>query len=97
MTMRFKLPPGGDCPPIAAARRIWLTLAEFNGQLPQLLQRGFPRPDPTTGNYDLDAIDAWRRARYPQLFSDRLTLAPTARDAKDVVADRLARIPEWAR
>ena len=92
MSMRFKLPPGGDCPPIAAARRIWLSLEEFNEQLPALTQRGFPPADPTTGNYDLDAIDAWRKARYPHLFTDRLTLAPTARNARDVVAERVARI-----
>jgi hypothetical protein len=92
MSMRFKLPPGGDCPPIAAARRIWLTLEAFKEQLPVLLQRGFPPPDPTTGNFDLDAIDAWRKTRYPHLFAERLTLAPTARNARDVVADRVARI-----
>lgn len=92
MTMRFRPPPGGDCPPIAAARRLWLTLEEFTAQLPELMQRGFPPADPTTGNYDLDAIDAWRRSRYPQLFRQPLTLATTARDAKDVVADRVARI-----
>lgn len=92
MTMRFKLPPGGDCPPVAAARRLWLSLEEFKAQLPDLMKRGFPPADPSTGNYDLDAIDAWRRARYPQLYGDRLTLAPTARNAQDVVAERVARI-----
>lgn len=91
-TMRFRLPPGGDCPPEAAARRIWLTLTEFNKQLPDLLQRGFPPADPTTGNYDLDAIDTWRRARHPQLFRQNLTPVSTARDARDVVRARLAGI-----
>lgn len=95
MTMRFKLPPGGDCPPIAAARRIWLTLTEFNARLPELQRRGFPQADPTTGNYDLDAIDAWRKARYPQLFGDRLTTATSARDARDVVRQRLAEGGKW--
>ena len=89
MTMRYKLPPGGDCPPVAAARRIWLSLKDFKEQLPELTKRGFPAADPTTGNYDLDAIDAWRKARYPQLFSDRLTLVPTARNARDVVRERM--------
>lgn len=92
MAMRFKLPPGGDCPPMAAARRIWLSLEAFDQKLPELMQRGFPPADPVTGNYDLDAIDAWRRSRYPHLFGERLTLAPTARNAKDVVGDRVARI-----
>lgn len=92
MSMRFKLPPGGDCPPIAAARRIWLSLEEFKEQLPALTQRGFPQADATTGNYDLDAIDAWRKARYPHLFAERLTPAPTARNANDVVRGRLTGI-----
>jgi hypothetical protein len=90
VSMRFKLPPGGDCPPIAAARRIWLTLEEFEAKLPDLRLRGFPSPDPTTGNYDLDAIDAWRKSRYPHLFRDQLTPQSTARNAADVVRARLA-------
>jgi hypothetical protein len=90
MSMRFKLPPGGDCPPEVAARRLWLSLEKFKEQLPQLLERKFPPADPTTGNYDLDAIDAWRRSRYPQLFRENLTPAPSARDAKDVLRARMA-------
>ena len=92
MAMRFKLPPGGDCPPEAAARRLWMSLEAFKEALPQLIVRGFPAADPTTGNFDLEAIDTWRRSRYPHLNPERLTPAPTARDAKDVVHDRLARI-----
>lgn len=92
MAMRFKLPPGGDVPPVVAARRIGLSLDAFNDALPGLVARGFPPADPTTGNFDLDAIDAWRRGRYPHLFQPGLTLAPTARHARDVVADRVARI-----
>src|SRR5436305_8505334 len=65
MSMRFRLPPGGDCPPIAAARRLWLTLEAFHDILPALQERGFPQADPTTGNFDLEAIDAWRRSRNP--------------------------------
>lgn len=89
MSMRYKLPPGGDCPPTAAARRIWLSPEEFNEKLPVLLQRGFPRADPTTGNYDIDAIDAWRKSRYPHLFRDQLTPPSAARNANDVVLKRL--------
>lgn len=90
MTMRFKLPPGGDVPPVVAARRLGLSLEAFREALPALQARTppFPPADPDTGNFDLDAIDAWRKARYPQLFG--LTPAPAARDAKDVVASRLA-------
>ncbi len=91
--MRYKFAAGtGDCPPIAAARVLWLSLEDFQRKLPELQKRGFPAPDPTTGNYDMDAIGAWRRSRYPHLYPDSLTPATTARDARDVVADRVARI-----
>jgi hypothetical protein len=96
MTMRFKLPPGGDVPPAVAARRLGLSSEQFKAALPHLQARTppFPQADPDTGNYDLDAIDAWRRARYPQLYPQAapLTLASNARDAKDVVRQRIARI-----
>jgi hypothetical protein len=95
MALRFTLPAGtGDVPPITAARRLGLTLDAFLEKLPLLLEHGFPPPDPITGNYDLDAIDRWRRRRHPLLFGDQLTPppAPAARDAKDVVAERIARL-----
>jgi hypothetical protein len=89
--MRFKLPPGGDVPPAVAARRIGLAVESFNEALPALMKRGFPAADPTTGNYDLDAIDAWRRRRFPHLYpGDGLTPPATARNARDVVAARVA-------
>jgi hypothetical protein len=87
--MRFRVQPG-DVPPHAAARRLGLTCAEFDDVLPRLLARGFPQKDPDTGNYDLDAIDQWRKRRYPQLFT--LTTTPTALDANDVVSKRIARL-----
>lgn len=88
MTMRFKLPPGGDVPPATAARRLGLSLEAFKAALPELQQRTppFPSADPTTGNFDLDAIDEWRRNRHPHLF---LTAPQSARDARSVVAQRL--------
>lgn len=91
MTLRFKLPPGGDVPATAAARRLGLGPEEFKLKLVDLMARGFPPPDPTTGNYDLDAIDAWRRSRHPRQFPTEGQLTPVAaRDAKDVVRARLA-------
>lgn len=103
MTLRFHLPPGGDVPPSVAARRMGMTLEEFRRALapgpdaatPSLLQRGFPPPDPTTGNFDLDAIDAWRRARYPQLF--RLTGESHALNARDVVPGTSREAARWVR
>lgn len=61
--LRFTVDPR-DVPPEKAARRLGLTLERFTELLPQLLRRGFPPSDPDTGNYDLDAIDAWRSARH---------------------------------
>jgi hypothetical protein len=65
--MRFQVAPG-DIPAAIAARRLGLTVAQFEAKLPALLQRGFPAPDETTGNFCLEAIDLWRLRRFPQLF-----------------------------
>jgi hypothetical protein len=87
--MRFRVDPR-DVPPEFAARRLGLPLPQFQEMLPALQARGFPMPDPTTGNFDLDAIDEWRKRRNPHLFG--LTDAPAARDAKLVVPGRLDRM-----
>lgn len=91
MTQRFRLPPGGDVPPVTAARRLGLSLEAFTAALPELQKRAppFPDADPTTGNYDLDAIDAWRRRRYPHLF---LTAPSGPLDARSVAAERVRKI-----
>jgi hypothetical protein len=70
-----------------AARRLGLTRSEFDEVLPALLQRGFPQPDPTTGKFDLDAIDEWRRQRHPRLYG--LTASPVARDGRTLIQERL--------
>lgn len=97
MTMRHQREQGDVPPAIAAHHMGYTSLGAFEDDLPALRARGFPAPDETTGNFDLDAIKAWRRLRHPQLFpaepGARLLLAPTARDAKDVVRVRLARVP----
>jgi hypothetical protein len=56
--VRFRIEPR-DVPREAVARRLGLTLARFDASLPNLTARGFPVPDPDTGNFDLQAIDAW--------------------------------------
>ena len=96
MAMRFKLPPGGDIPPVTAARRMGLSLDAFREALPELVSRGFPQADETTGNFDLDAIDAWRRARHPHHFSDRLDLCEdplrtsvTSTDASEAIRQKI--------
>jgi hypothetical protein len=94
MSQRYKLPAGGDVPAAAAARRLALSLEAFTLALPDLINRGFPHADPTTGNYCLEAIDAWRlQGRYPRFFpSDQLMPVTGARDARDVVSNRLTRL-----
>lgn len=52
-----------DVPPAKAARRLHLTLVEFEEVKEQLFRRGFPHPDPTTGMFDLHKVDAWMDAR----------------------------------
>lgn len=88
--VRYTVDPR-DVPPIKAARRLHLTLAEFEKVLPRLLQRGFPRPDPDTGNYDLKAVDQW--------MDNRSTLTPAnqPRDAREVTAERLAMLAQRRR
>ena len=47
----------------------------------ELFERGFPRPDPTTGMYDLDEIDRWRAERH---LKATLTPAETVCDAPSI-------------
>jgi hypothetical protein len=75
--MRYRVDPG-DIPPEKAARRLHLTLDRFNELLPGLVARDFPQPDLTTGNYDLDEIDRWRRDRHRHNPQAELTPCPRA-------------------
>ena len=84
-SVRFPIEPR-DVPPTKAARRLHLTLAEFETKLPALFGRGFPRPDPTTGMFDLKAIDGWMDQR------SGLTAPAGARDAKQVAYGRIANL-----
>jgi hypothetical protein len=71
-----------DVPPAKAARRLHLTLEQFQQRLPELENRGFPAPDPTTGNYYLPAIDRWMAARNDL----------TPEDDRDLINQRIARL-----
>jgi len=75
-----------DVPPAKAARRLHLTLEQFEAKKEELFDRGFPQPDPTTGNYDLVKIDLWMDDR------DTSTRKDKASNAREVVPDRLARM-----
>jgi hypothetical protein len=60
-----------DIPAVKAARRLHLTLEQFRDKLPELIERGFPPPDPTTGNFFLllrklsDRIAQWMKMGRP--------------------------------
>jgi hypothetical protein len=67
MTMRFELPPGENCPPIAAARRLWLSLEEFRAQLPDLMKQLRSRRhrrmlEATSVHEAFLAMKIWRKA-----------------------------------
>jgi len=85
--MRFRIDPR-DVPPEVAARRLGKTFAECKAVLPDLVARGFPQADPTTGNFDLAAIDRWCDARHPHLFDGAAAIR--ARDAATVAKERIA-------
>lgn len=84
---RFRIEPR-DVPAEQAARRLGRTLAEFNQALPNLVARGFPKPDHDTGNFDLHAIDRWCDARHTHLFGGGVGMQ--ALDAGTVARDRIA-------
>ena len=88
-SIRFPVEPR-DVPAEKAARRLHLTRAQFDEVLPELYTRGFPRPDPTTGMYDLKAIDAWQDARSG--LAPALTEAAMPRNAADCFRERASRL-----
>jgi len=91
--MRFHVEPR-DVPAPAAARRLGLTVEEFDQVSERLYSRGFPRPDPDTNRFDLDAIDQWRRLRNGPLFG--LSQPQAAKDAGAVVRARVEKMRRGA-
>jgi len=83
--IRFKVEPH-DIPAAKAARRLHLSLDEFRSKLPELVSRGFPPADPTTGMFYLPAIDQWMASRAG------LTPAPASRNDEDLINERIARL-----
>ena len=84
--MRFRVDPR-DVPAEVAARRLGKSVADFEALLPKLIARGFPAPDPDTGNFDMVAMDRWCDARHAHLFGG--AAAMQARDASAVARDRI--------
>jgi len=87
--MRYRI-ESRDVPPEEAACRLGIKPNIFADKLPNLFARGFPRPDPDTGNFDLQAIDRWMDSRNPHLFGVGAEMG--ARDARTVVGDRIQRM-----
>lgn len=81
-SIRLRVDPR-DVPADKAARRLGLTLAGFEDVSARLFARGFPRPDPDTGLFDLEAVEDWMDRR------SGLTSGLAARDASAVVKGRL--------
>jgi hypothetical protein len=84
--IRYRVDPG-DVPSEKAARRLGLTLDQFNKVLPNLLARGFPPADPDTSMYDLEAIDLWRRRRHAAGL-ELTAAASVAQHVVDPMAER---------
>ncbi|MFH6783040.1 MULTISPECIES: hypothetical protein [Methylobacterium] len=99
-SIRFWVEPG-DIPAEKVARRLHLTPAQFDAVRPRLFIRGFPRPDPDTGMYCLEAIDRWRHLRHPSLFPELVALGathtPTNQAEKLDLVERAREGEEWRR
>ena len=83
--IRFKVEPR-DIPATKAARRLHLSLDEFRAKLTELVSRGFPPADPTTGMFYLPAIDQWMAARF------KLTEDSTSQNDWNLIDERIARL-----
>ncbi len=77
-----------DVPAVKAARRMGLTLQAFELVREELVARGFPVPDQTTGLYDLVAIDTWMDSRCGQKNNSSLTNGKPLRDPAQGFQDR---------
>jgi hypothetical protein len=97
-SIRFRVEPG-DIPAEKVARRLHLTPAQFEAVRARLFMRGFPRPDPDTGMYCLEAIDRWRHLRHPSLFPELAAggEAPTPAAPKVDMVERAREGEEWRR
>ena len=81
-SIRMRVDPR-DVPKDKAARRLGLSIADFDAVEDRLYARGFPRPDPDTCLFDLKAIEAWMDRR------SGLTSSFAPRDAAIVARSRL--------
>jgi hypothetical protein len=93
-SLRYRVDP--RCVPASkAARRLGLTLVEFDRLKTALFAEGLPQPDAVTGLYDLVAIDAWQDARSG--LTSSLTDEQKPRDPAQGFAERVARLANGQR
>lgn len=67
--VRFRLDPAYASPE-KIARLLCLTPAQFSTCCPKLYARGFPVPDETTGMFDIEAVERWRKRQRPDLYPE---------------------------
>lgn len=90
--IRFRVEPA-YVPADKVARRLCLTPAQFQDCQRRLFARGFPLPNETTGMYDLEAVDRWRKRQRPELYPE-LTAGLPAADVARPRTDSGARFVE---
>lgn len=82
--VRFRIDPA-YAPADKIARRLCLTEEQFRGVARKLYARGFPLPDETTGMYDLEAVDRWRKRQRPDLYPELTGTEPAPEIARPKV------------
>jgi hypothetical protein len=90
VTRPRRIPARGDVSTSVVAELLGLSVQEFEARRPELRERDFPEPNPTTGLYCIEAVDRWRLRRHARLFPE-LTTAPAAAHAEAVFNERLRR------
>ena len=90
-SIRFAVDPR-DIPPHKVARLLHISAADFVVRLDEFYARGFPRPDETTGNYDLVAVHAWMDRRSDLTLKSALTPQKQPRNSQDGFRDRARRL-----
>jgi hypothetical protein len=89
--IRYAIDPR-DIPAEKVARRLHLTLSEFLSLTQRLFARGFPHPDPDTGNFDSVAIERWMDARSGLSTAGDIMPPNAPRNAQEVFGVRARRL-----
>ena len=87
--LRYRVDPR-DITSEKAARRLGLTTKQFELLSANLFERGFPKPDQTTGMYDLYAIEQWMNVRSG--LGAHSQPATPLQNAQDVFSQRARRL-----